>query len=235
MRLAELRVRNYRCLDAFDLRLDPLTAIIGANGTGKSSVIRALEFLFGLAAGTQADVTSGSDDLEFEVDAVLDGLDDDQRQAFAPWTEDDGTLAVGRRWTADRDETGAVTGTSTSWFASRQAVVAFTAVRTAASAAEAKDRYSAVRADPRYEDLPPYKNRPEPNKASTTGRAPTRRPTANPSRTARSASTAPDPSTTSAATSTFSSSPPSAIPPWTPTRPRGATSPGSSTSSCAAA
>jgi putative ATP-dependent endonuclease of OLD family len=160
MRLAELRVRNYRCLDALDLRLDPLTAIIGANGTGKSSVIRALEFLFGQASGTQADVTSGSDDLEFEVAAVLDGLDDDQRQYFAPWTGDEGTLAVGRRWTADRDETGAVTGTSTSWFASRRAVAAFVPVRTAASAGEAKDRYTAVRADPRYEDLPPYKNRP---------------------------------------------------------------------------
>lgn len=160
MRLAELRVRNYRCLDAFDLRLDPLTAIIGANGTGKSSVIRALEFLFGQAAGTQADVTSGSDDLEFEVIAVLDGLDDDQRQDLAPWTGDDGTLSVGRRWTADRDETGTVTGTSTSWFASRRAVAAFVPVRTAASAGEAKDRYNAVRTDPLYEDLPPYKNRP---------------------------------------------------------------------------
>lgn len=160
MRLAELRVRNYRCLDAFDLRLDPLTAIIGANGTGKSSVIRALEFLFGQAAGTQADVTSGSDDLEFEVVAVLDGLDDDQQLYFAPWTGDDGTISVGRRWTADRDETGTVTGASTSWFASRRAVVAFVPARTAASAGEAKDRYNAARADPRYEDLPPYKNRP---------------------------------------------------------------------------
>lgn len=160
MRLAELRVRNYRCLDALDLRLDPLTAIIGANGTGKSSVIRALEFLFGQATGAVADVTSGSEDIEFEVVAVLTGLDDDQQQTLGPWTSPDGTVTVGRRWTAERDDSGAVIGTSTAWFASRGSVAAFVPVRAAGSANEAKERYNAVRAEPAYEDLPPYRNRP---------------------------------------------------------------------------
>jgi energy-coupling factor transporter ATP-binding protein EcfA2 len=160
MRVSELRVRNYRCLDDLVLRLDPLTAVIGANGTGKSSVIRALEFLFGQATGSPDDVTALSDDLEFEIVVVLDGLDAAQRQVLAPWTSDDGTLAVGRRWTAERDESGAVTGASATWFASRSTVAAFAPVRAAASASEAKDRYNAVRAHPRYQDLPPYKNRP---------------------------------------------------------------------------
>lgn len=157
MRVVELRVRGYRCLRTLDLPLDALTAVIGANGTGKSSVIRALEFLFGQAPGNNLDVTEGSADPEFEVQAVLGGLDGAEKTVLGPWLAADGSVTVGRRWTGDGSGDG--TGGSSSWFATRRAVGAFCAVRAATSAADAKAGYKQAREDSRYADLPAWANR----------------------------------------------------------------------------
>lgn len=159
MRLGRLRVRNYRCLESLDLDTGRLTAIIGANGTGKSSVIRALEFLFGQTAGGDDDVTANSEDREFEVAVVLDGLDEAQHELFGPWLGDDGTLTVGRRWTGRVDAEGVLIGGTASWFSTRRAVAGFVPARSAAAAADFKARYAELRADPLYADLPAYKNR----------------------------------------------------------------------------
>jgi hypothetical protein len=45
-RIAEIEVENFRCLRKVAFSWGPLTALIGANGTGKSSVLKALEFFF---------------------------------------------------------------------------------------------------------------------------------------------------------------------------------------------
>lgn len=50
MRLSFLRVDGYRALDAFSARFDALTAIIGANASGKSSLFDFLAFI-SFAAG----------------------------------------------------------------------------------------------------------------------------------------------------------------------------------------
>lgn len=44
-RLSQLRVRGYRALDQFDARLEPLTVIIGANASGKSSLFDLLALI----------------------------------------------------------------------------------------------------------------------------------------------------------------------------------------------
>jgi predicted ATPase len=44
-RLMELRVDGYRALEGFEARLDPLTVIIGANASGKSSLFDLLGFV----------------------------------------------------------------------------------------------------------------------------------------------------------------------------------------------
>jgi predicted ATPase len=53
-RIKALRVRGLRCLGDVELQLDGLSVLIGENGTGKSSLIEALELLRGLTgAGWQ--------------------------------------------------------------------------------------------------------------------------------------------------------------------------------------
>jgi putative ATP-dependent endonuclease of the OLD family len=47
--LTRLKIQNYRCLENIDLPFSPLTALVGPNGSGKTSVLRALSCLFGEA------------------------------------------------------------------------------------------------------------------------------------------------------------------------------------------
>lgn len=46
MRIKEVHVENFRCLKNVTLHCDSLTALVGANGSGKSSFLRALEIFF---------------------------------------------------------------------------------------------------------------------------------------------------------------------------------------------
>jgi predicted ATP-dependent endonuclease of OLD family len=46
MRVARVRIRNFRCLEELDLNVDDITVLVGANGTGKSSVLHALGWFF---------------------------------------------------------------------------------------------------------------------------------------------------------------------------------------------
>jgi putative ATP-dependent endonuclease of the OLD family len=47
--LTRLKIQNYRSLEAIDIPFSPLTALVGPNGSGKTSVLRALVCLFGEA------------------------------------------------------------------------------------------------------------------------------------------------------------------------------------------
>ena len=46
-----LRIRGLRCIDELDLALDGLTVLVGSNGSGKSSILEALELCRRLASG----------------------------------------------------------------------------------------------------------------------------------------------------------------------------------------
>ena len=46
MKLKALRIRNFRCFKDVCIHIDSMHALVGANNAGKSSILRALEFLF---------------------------------------------------------------------------------------------------------------------------------------------------------------------------------------------
>lgn len=50
MRISSIRVRNYRCIEDEKLDCDALTVLVGRNGAGKSSFLRALELFYSPAA-----------------------------------------------------------------------------------------------------------------------------------------------------------------------------------------
>lgn len=81
--ISRFYVHNFRCLENFDLPISkrPSTLLVGENGSGKSTVVSALEVLQKLARGTNrvgeilkpADLSRGRSEvpLRFEIECVL--------------------------------------------------------------------------------------------------------------------------------------------------------------------
>ena len=43
MRLSRLELRHFRCFESLDVDLEPVTVLVGANDTGKSTVLEAID------------------------------------------------------------------------------------------------------------------------------------------------------------------------------------------------
>ena len=61
--LTRIHIDNYKCLTNFDLRLDNLTLLAGANGCGKSAVFEVMDKLRDLASDTRVEKLFLADDL----------------------------------------------------------------------------------------------------------------------------------------------------------------------------
>ncbi len=89
-------MQGLRCLHGLELGFDPLTALIGANGTGKSSTVRAVQFLFGQVELDDDGCTDGLPDGEVHVTGVFTDLPTDWADRLRPWLSADGTLTRSR-------------------------------------------------------------------------------------------------------------------------------------------
>lgn len=61
MRLKSIRIKNFRLIEDLHVDLSPQTAILGGNGCGKSTVLRAMERFFGQQTTMEADDFFGKD------------------------------------------------------------------------------------------------------------------------------------------------------------------------------
>jgi putative ATP-dependent endonuclease of the OLD family len=156
-RLGQLIVSGLRCLHGLEVTFEPLTALIGSNGVGKSSTVRAIEFLFGKIDVDELDCTDGLPDQEVSVTGVFVDIPVLWAQRLAPWLSEDGTLAITRTATPtglDRRQT--------SWSASRRQVEGFGEIRRLVASGEPvatviKPAYQRLRA--RYLDLPVWQSK----------------------------------------------------------------------------
>lgn len=156
-RLAHLEVTGLRCLHGFNVSFEPLTALIGANGAGKSSTVRALEFLFGQTDLDNSDCTEGLDGDPIVVTATFTGLPEVWANRLSPWLNDEGDLVISRRRVVASD--GAA---QTLWLTTRRSTTVLTAIRSAlndgSSANDLKAAYEQVRSTA-APTLPRYTNR----------------------------------------------------------------------------
>lgn len=109
MRLRELHIHNFRCLEDVALPLDDLTVLIGANGAGKSSVLRALDWFFNGGSLDLEDVYCEQADRSVSIAAQFDDLDELDKSALGPfaidqsawlrksWSPEEGLDVSGRR------------------------------------------------------------------------------------------------------------------------------------------
>lgn len=144
-RLAGISVRGLRCLHGLELSFDPLTALIGANGAGKSSTVRALQFLFGQVDLDDDDVTDGLGEPEVSVTATITDLPLEWAERLRPWLNGVGDLVITRSRVIGENGRPVV-----AWSGERAQVPEFVEARAAVSAgapaATVKDLYAKARA-----------------------------------------------------------------------------------------
>ena len=154
MRIASVRITNYRCLRQVELDFDRVTTLIGPNGGGKSSILRALDWFFNGSAGalTEDDVYSGAAvaDRRIRVEVTFNQLTESDRSAlgakYAPVGES--TFTAWRTWEGGADK---ITGRA---FAFKP----FESVRAATSAEAKRAALAAAHAACPDLDLPQWRN-----------------------------------------------------------------------------
>lgn len=152
MRIKRARIQNFRCLNDVNIDFDDVTTLIGPNGTGKSSVIRALDWFFnGENAFTidEEDIYEFAHEQKIVVEVEFNSLteaDREQLGKYAPHGRE--TTTVWRIWENGNDK---VVGKA-------RAYPAFQEVRSLGSAAQRREKYNEIRRQNPDMNLPSASN-----------------------------------------------------------------------------
>lgn len=98
MMLTRLHIKNFRSCHDVSLEIGNMHALVGANNSGKSAVLHALDFLLNPSAKTLNEESFWNKEigLEIRVEAVFSGLNDKEKEALGPYLEEDGTFHMAR-------------------------------------------------------------------------------------------------------------------------------------------
>ena len=98
MKLTKVCIHNFRSCRNITLEIDGMHALVGANNAGKSSVLRALDFLFNPSTKSLNDESFWNKDtsLEIRVEAVFTDLTDKEKEALGSCLKADGTFHMAR-------------------------------------------------------------------------------------------------------------------------------------------
>jgi putative ATP-dependent endonuclease of OLD family len=98
LKISKIHVKNFRCLEDVELRVDDLTVLLGANNAGKSTLLRALEFFFEGTALSSEDVY-GDCEAPVSVQIVFSDLNAADREVLGKYAMGD-QVVLTRTWTA---------------------------------------------------------------------------------------------------------------------------------------
>jgi len=106
MRLSEVRIRNYRSCRNITVHLEHLHAIIGANNSGKSSILRALDFFFNPSTKQIDEETFWNKDttLIISIVALFVDLTEHESKELGPYLQPDGSFLVAREAVMEKAE-----------------------------------------------------------------------------------------------------------------------------------
>jgi predicted ATPase len=98
MKINRIRIQNYRSCRDVTLEIDNMHALVGANNAGKSSVLRALDFLFNPSTKSLNEESFWNKDtsLEIRVEAVFTELTAMEKEALSSCLNVDGTFHMAR-------------------------------------------------------------------------------------------------------------------------------------------
>ena len=102
MRIASVRINNYRCLEDVSLDFDAVTVFVGANGTGKSSVLHALDWFFSGGSLSVDDCGGRDPTVAISVEVVFTNLSQADEDAFGSYVINN-SVRLWRTW-SDADD-----------------------------------------------------------------------------------------------------------------------------------
>lgn len=98
MKLTQLRIQNFRACCDVSLQIGSMHALVGANNAGKSTVLRALDFLFNPSTKSLNEESFWNKDttLEIRVEAIFSELADHEIESLSAYLKPDGTFHMAR-------------------------------------------------------------------------------------------------------------------------------------------
>jgi putative ATP-dependent endonuclease of the OLD family len=103
MRLSRIHIINFRCLTELQLDFDDVTVLVGANSTGKSTVLHALRWLFEGGLLNVEDVAGYQEGATVSVGATFTDFNDADRNALGSYLVGD-EATFWRTWSAAEGE-----------------------------------------------------------------------------------------------------------------------------------
>jgi putative ATP-dependent endonuclease of OLD family len=152
MKIQSVRIENFRTLKDVTVVFDSVTTFIGPNGTGKSTVLRALDWYFNGKVGalTEKDCSFGATDEDIEVQVTFDGMTDKDREELGKYAPAGvATFTAWKRRSPDGSE---------SLSANSKSYAPFNAIREKGSAGDKKTAYNELRASDASLGLPAWTN-----------------------------------------------------------------------------
>ena len=153
MKIKSARIKNFRTLKEVTIGFDSVTTFIGPNGTGKSTILRGLDWFFNGARGgelTQKDCSFGAVDEGIEVQVTFSDLTDKDREALGKYAPGNAsTFTAWKRWHPNGSE---------SLSANAKGYPAFNQIRGCNSASEKRTAYNALRTSDPTLELPAWTN-----------------------------------------------------------------------------
>lgn len=159
MRITEITVKNFRSFEDETIALDDYTCFVGPNGTGKSTVLQALNVFFRNTAATSVNLLSlceedfhhKNTDVPIEITLVFERLSPDAQEDFKAYYRNDKLVVMVK---AEWDP--GLNSAPVKQYGSRMVMVEFArffqAIEKKAKAPELKQIYGELRE--KYEDLP---------------------------------------------------------------------------------
>jgi putative ATP-dependent endonuclease of the OLD family len=154
MRIKSVRIENYRSIFSETLTFDDLTILVGANGAGKSTFLRAIDQFYSSSPTITADEFFAGDlSKEIVISLTFTDLGDTAKERFAKYvSSDDLVVDMVVTWVNEKP--------NISYHGSRLQNPDFLPIYEAAktSKTEARNVYNELRQDEKYSELPSARN-----------------------------------------------------------------------------
>src|SRR6266481_5040366 len=152
MLIKRVQAKHFRCINNEILNCENLTALVGANGSGKSTFLKALNLFYEASPKLDSrDCYGGDQGKPIEISITFTELGPEEKERFASYLEGD-ELTVERVFTFPEGKL------QHKYYGSRLGIPDFRTVRGAPNATEARRAYQSLKSG-KYADLPEWSSR----------------------------------------------------------------------------